>query len=329
MSYTRKCYCSINCTRKTFVTIVIHFLYSLNNNQTYKQTFYYNFFFFVVVFSFSTFLVDFSFSSFFRVAFFFRIRKLVYTVQVLLPILYLITLILYPPKQPPKSKPSPKSPFKIPVVTSPRIRVIILTMHPRSAIIATIHIPMPIGTTWVHPLTVMALRAIGAVVHVLVIRAGAGVVRGAAVAVVVGGGPVGVVVGVGAVASPVACSPVARCAVAGGVVVAGAVAGRAIARGAVACCGTGCVVGVAGGTVGCAGCTVGVVIGVVGHFGLLFVLVVFFFFVFVLILMRKRSRLLGENHSDLFWFPESGDQNKTPNLLSLYILSFVALSTMI
>ena len=45
--------------------------------------------------------------------------------------------------------------------------------------------------------------------------------------------------------------------------------------------------------------------------------------------MRKRSRLLGENHSDLFWFPESGDQNKTPNLLSLYILSFVALSTMI
>ena len=45
MSYTRKCYCSINCTRKTFVTIVIHFLYSLNNNQTYKQTFYYNFFF--------------------------------------------------------------------------------------------------------------------------------------------------------------------------------------------------------------------------------------------------------------------------------------------
>ena len=153
------------------------------------------------------------------------------------------------------------------MITRPRIRVIILTMHPRSAIIATIHIPMPIGTTRVHPFAVMPLRAIGAIVHVLVIRPRAGIVRGAAVAVVVGGGPVGVVVGVGAVASPVACSPVARCAVAGGVVVAGAVAGRAIARGAVACCGTGCVVGVAGGTVGCAGCAVGVVIGVVGHFG--------------------------------------------------------------
>ena len=188
----------------------------------------------------------------------------------ILPILYLITLInISPPYTSPEI--TPKLPLKIPMITRPRIRVIILTMHPRSAIIATIHIPMPIGTTRVHPLTVMPLRAIGAVVHVLVIRPRAGVVRGAAVAVVVGGRPVGVVVGVGAVAGSVACGAVACCAVARGVVVAGAVASRAvagcaIAGRAVACCGTGCVVGVAGGTVGCAGCTVGVVIGVVGHF---------------------------------------------------------------
>ena len=126
-------------------------------------------------------------------------------------------------------------PLKIPMIASPRIRIIILSMHPRRPIIPSIHIPMPIRPARIHPFTMMSLRPIRAVVHVLVIRACAGVVRGAPVPVVVGRCAVRVVVGVAAVAATVACGAVASGPVAGSVVVGCTVAGCTIAGGVVAC----------------------------------------------------------------------------------------------
>jgi hypothetical protein len=142
------------------------------------------------------------------------------------------------------------------MITRPRIRVIILPMHPCTSIIPSIHIPMPIRPTRIHPLPMMSLTPISPIIHMLVVGPSTGIIGGGPIAVVVGRCPVGVVVCVGPVAASVAGGAVARravacCSVARCVVVAGSRA--------VACC-----------AVGGAGVVVGVCVGVVGHFGWLF-----------------------------------------------------------
>lgn len=158
--------------------------------------------------------------------------------------------------------------LEVPMVASTSIRVIILAMHPSATVISAVHVAVPISATRIQPLTVVALRAISAVVHVLVIRAGGGIVRGGAVSIIVGRRPVGVIVVGRAIASAVPCR-----AVASGIVVCDAIAiagcvvvGDTVARSAAVACGAiviccavvGCVVGVAG-------CAVSGVVGIVRH----------------------------------------------------------------
>lgn len=179
------------------------------------------------------------------------------------------------------------------MITRPGIRIIILPMHPRTSIIPSIHIPMPIRPTRIHPLPMMSLAPISPIIHVLIVRPSTGVIRCGPVAVVVGRCAVGVVVRVGPVAASVASGAVARgavacCSVAGCVVVAG---GRAVARGAVGSARV--VVGVAGGAVGGTCGAVGVCVGVVGHFGIFLVGGFVFFpsFCYFLIYILERNEV--------------------------------------
>ena len=142
----------------------------------------------------------------------------------------------------------------VPVVAGPRIRVVIFPMDMGGAVIASIDIAVSICPARIHSLTVMPRRAIGTIVHVLVVRSRTGIVGGRAVAVVVGGA---VCASGGAVApGAVACGP-SRGAIACRAAIACVVIGGS--RGTVTRCSARRVIGV-GVPVGGSG-----VIGVVGH----------------------------------------------------------------
>lgn len=145
------------------------------------------------------------------------------------------------------------------MIASTGIRIVILAMHPGGPIVSAIHVPVSIGATRIHPFTVVTLRAISAVVHVLIISASCGIVCGAAVAIIVGRRAVSIIVVYGAVASAIRRRTIARVTVSvacGAIVVCSAVASGVVRvpRG---------VIGVPSGTVGG---TVGIVVGVVRHF---------------------------------------------------------------
>lgn len=145
------------------------------------------------------------------------------------------------------------------MVASTRIRVVVLAMHPGGSIVSAIHVSVSIGATWIHPFTVVALRAVSAVVHVLVICTSGGIVCGAAVAIIVGRRAVCIIVVCGAIASAIRRRAVARITVP-------IACGAIVIYSAIACgivCVPGSVVGVTSGTIGS---TVGVVVGGVGHF---------------------------------------------------------------
>lgn len=155
--------------------------------------------------------------------------------------------------------PSINSPFKVSVIASTGIRIVILAMHPGGPIVSAIHVPVSIGATRIHPFTVVTLRAISAVVHVLIISASCRIVCGAAVAIIVGRRAVSIIVVYSVVASAIRRRTIARVTVSvacGAIVVCSAVASCVVRvpRG---------VIGVPGGTVGG---TVGIVVGVVRHF---------------------------------------------------------------
>lgn len=78
-------------------------------------------------------------------------------------------------------------PLIVPVVAGPGIRVVIFSMDTDGAVITAVDIAVSICPARIHSFTVMPRRAIGTIVHVLVVRSSGGIVGGGAVAVVVGG----------------------------------------------------------------------------------------------------------------------------------------------